>query len=186
MIKQIALIAVIAWLAWATYQHRTTQPIGVAELATAAPALAGAPVEEVIPQKHMKVSTGEPVKRGLHLSEKNITDKNVVVVAASTLGWDSHPREIITTLNTETGGLETVVVRKELPWFEPTTRGDAMLAAGLDTAGNPAGLFQVRQAVVNVKDYTLGVVGQVSHANGTAGGTTDAAAMVAIWRQWGR
>lgn len=71
-------------------------------------------------------------------------------------------------------------------WFEPTTKGDAMLAAGLDTAGNQAGLFQVRQGILNVKDFTLGAVGQISHLNGTAGGNTDAAAMAAIWYNWGR
>ena len=186
MIKRIVLIAVIAWLVWATYQHRITAPIGEAVLATAAPELAGAPIEEIILDKPIKVFTGESVKRTLHLSEKSIQNKNVVVVAASTLGWDSRPREVITTLNKETGSFETVVVRKELPWFEPTTRGDAMLAAGLDTAGNQAGLFQVRQGILNVKDFTLGAVGQIFHSNGTAGGNIDASAMAAIWYSWGR
>lgn len=104
----------------------------------------------------------------------------------SELKADDHPRDVITEFNKETGEFKTVVVTKAKPWLDPTTKGDAMLAAGLDAAGNQAGLFQVRQGVLNVKDFTLGVVGQISHANGTAGGHTDAAAMFSIWKGWGR
>lgn len=185
MIK-LVFIAAVAWLAFATYQHRNPPPIGSAEIAIEAPELEGAPIEAVIPQKPMKVRTGERVKRRLNLSEVDIKNPDWVVAAASVVKADDHPHEVITEFNKATGEFKTVDVTKAKPWLDPTTKGDAMIAAGLDTAGNQAGLFQVRQGVVNVKNYTLGVVGQISHANGTAGGTTDAAAMAAVWYNWGR
>lgn len=186
MIKRFVIIAAIAWLVFATWQHHTTPPIGEAVEATEAPEVAGVPIEEIIPTKPIKVRTGEAVKRRLNLSEVDIKNPDWTIAAASELKADDHPRDVITEFNKETGEFKTVVVTKAKPWLDPTTKGDAMLAAGLDTAGNQAGLFQVRQGVLNVKDFTLGVVGQISHANGTAGGTTDAAAMVAIWKHWGR
>lgn len=186
MIKRLAFIAIIAWLAWATWQHHTTPAIGEAVEATEAPEVAGVPIEEVIPQKPPKVRTGEAVKRRLNLSEVDIKNPDWVVAAASVVKADDHPHEVITEFNKATGEFKTVDVTKAKPWLDPTTKGDAMIAAGPNAAGGQTGLFQVRQGILNVKDFTLGVVGQISYANGTAGGTTDEALMAAAWYTWGR
>ena len=180
-----AVLFFSAWL-WHWYSQKPEASVGVAVVATEAPALKHAPVEYVIPKKPMKVRTGEKLKKKLNLSEVNIKNPDWTVAAASTLPPSEHERDVITGLNTTTGELETDVVTKPLPWIAFTTKGDVMLAGGVNASGEQAGMVQVRQGVLRIKDVTLGVVGTVSHANNGAGGHSDAAGMFAAWYGYGR
>ena len=173
-----------AW-AWHWYSQIPEAPVGVAIVATEAPALKHAAVEYITPKKPIKVRTGEAVKKKLHLSDANIKNPDWTIAAASTLPASDHDRDVVTKLNKETGELETVVINKPLPWIGFTTKGDVMLAGGLNVSGEQVGMVQVRQGLLRIKDVTLGVVGQASHVN-SIGGHSDVSGMAAIWYEWGR
>lgn len=179
----VAILVLLAFWWILNWHNQSVTPAPIP--ATESPALKGSPVEKIIPAKPMKVRSGEKVKRKLRLAEADVVNPDVSVIAASRVEPDFYPVDVITKIDKSTGETETVVVRQPLPWLALTTRGDVMLAGGLNTSGDQVGMVQVRQGLLQIKSVTIGIVGQASHTN-SAGGHTDAAGMAAIWYGWGR
>ena len=165
--KTITTIAVVAFiLAWvySALNKESEAIVGVPVIATEASALKDAPTEMIIPAKPIKVRTGEEVKRKLHLTEADVVNQDISIIAASRIKSDSHPVEVITKINKVTGETETVTVRQPLPWFEFKTSGRAGAYYGAATDLGSTVRFQAQQDLISIKAINIGIITSVDQA----------------------
>ena len=181
-----AVLFFSAWL-WHWYTQKPQAPVGVSMPAIVAPEVKGLPAVGIEVKAPLKVYAGSvKTKKKLKLPDVIVQDESKSVIASSKVEADDHDHTITTVINTATGESETLDRRDPLPLIAFTTRGDVMIAGGLNTSGDQVGMVQARQGLLRIKDVTLGLVGQVSHVNNGVGGHSDAAGMAAIWYGWGR
>ena len=172
---------------WHLYSQAPEATVGVSIPATMAPEIKSLPMVGVEIKKPVKVyAGGAKTKKKLKLPDVIVQDESKSVITSSKVEADDHAHTITTVINAETGESETLDRRDPLPWISFTTKGDAMLAGGVNASGEQAGMVQVRQGILRIKNVTLGVVGTVSHANNGIGGHSDVAGMFAAWYGYGR
>lgn len=123
--------------------------------ATPAPQVAKVSTEVVKP-KTLRVYA-PAAKKQLKLPEAVQQDNNQYVVAATKLSHDFRPRTVATTVNTETGEVNTVVRREDYPWLAVEQTGELRIDYGLKNNGERVGRLSLREDFIQTKALHAGV-----------------------------
>lgn len=128
----LAIAALIA-AGWYLWDRFTPAPAPVNQYvpATAPTQLALVPKVAIQP-KQVKVYA-QPAKAKLKLPPSMQQDPNIHVITAAKIKPGLHPQTVVTTLNAETGEIETLTRRDPLPWFRPEQTGELRLDYGYKT-----------------------------------------------------
>lgn len=183
MIEKIGVALLVLLLSIGTYElfKPNTMFESPSVPATVAPEVKGAPVVEVAIKAPVKTYQGK-TKAKLKLPAAVVTDDKTQVIAASQVKSDLHPQTVSTTINTDTGAVESYVKPEPYPWFAVETRGAISAAYGykyshVTNTVAPVGRVTVAYDVIRIKALTLGV-------QATADTDRDAFAGVAITYRW--
>ena len=142
------------------------RPVGsVSVVAGPAPALRLAPTVATPIKAPVKTYRGK-TKTNLKLPAKVIADDKQQVIAASQVKSSLRPQTISTTINTDTGAVETYVKTDPYPWFAVETRGEAKVAYGYKyshTIGMSAPIvrMQLSYDAIRIKALTAGLTATV-------------------------
>ena len=156
-------------------------PIGMAVPAAPAPEVRGI-IKLATPIKAKSVKAyPASVKKKAGIPEMLKADPAVAVVSAAQVKADDHPQTVTTTLNTDTGEVESYTRRDPLPWLAWDYRGEAGMSLGLKN-GETATRLEVRQNLFAVKAVHFGVTGTVDQT--LDGGETDSYIGIGAWYRW--
>ncbi len=151
-------------LLWFSLQQERA-PIGVVTQATPAPAVAGQAKSDIPIQSGTVKAYDLSAKRKVSLPGAVQADPHKNVIESSAVPADDHPQTVTSVIDTQTGEIETFVIREPLPLFALDYRGDAGLYLGFRN-GYGAIRAEARQAIFSVKAVHFGVIGSVESALG--------------------
>ena len=177
---ELALLAaaVVFGLLWAR-AIQSEAPVGVAVVATQAPAVADVPKQLV---ECAKLEVFAPAaKARSNLPQTVRKDPAKAVVSSSLVKADLRPHVVTVTADTTTGEVVAYDTRLPLPWVATDTRGEAGILYGY-RGGNPTLRFEARQALADVKAIKVGVI--ASYDQPINGGSGASFIGVGGWYRW--
>jgi hypothetical protein len=142
------------------------RPVGsVSVVAEQAPALRLAPTVSTPIKAPVKTFRGK-TKQNLKLPAKVIADDKQQVIAASQVKSSLRPQTISTTIDTDTGAVETYAKTDPYPWFAVETRGEAKVAYGYKYShaigtSAPIVRMQLNYDAIRIKALTAGITATV-------------------------
>lgn len=151
--KSLLILVLVMGLAYVAWLRFSPQPAPVGSIVPAKVALAAKAIPKVIRHPKAVKTYASAAKRTLQLPKLIADDKNMQVLASSSVDPDSHPHTITTLLNIETGDITTVDRREALPWLTIRRSGALGLEHDLFRQINTV---YVRQDLIQSKDLVLG------------------------------
>lgn len=112
-----------------------------------------------ITPKRLKVYN-QKAKERLSLPEQATTNHNVHVLGAARVDAGIRPVTVSTTVDAETGDVQTYSKTEPLPWVAMSHRGEAGIAYGIKSGPNgvtPNARLFVRQSLIDVKALQVGL-----------------------------
>lgn len=178
----VALCVILAGLYVYGWINRD-EPVDRAVIARPSEAVENVPRKAASMKKPLKVyEGGSALKDGLKLPPELVSNVDVEIVASSEVKASRRAHEITTTVNTQTGEVETYQVAKPLPWFEVTYDGEVGVYAGIRDLSEPSIRVEARQAFVNVKALQVQAIGSVDVPMN--GGDVSSFAGVGVVYRW--
>jgi hypothetical protein len=168
--------AAIGFFSW--YFRAPDIPAGVTVTANPAPEIKHeAPTVTIKPQA---IKVYRPaVKRRLKLPETIIADENQHVIASSETANDEHPHTITTTIDAQTGDVQTFDRTDPLPWAAVNTKSEIGIYYGMKH-GEQAVRIEGRQELLQVKALHLGAIASADMVRGS----TDTFVGFGAWARW--
>lgn len=96
-------------------------------------------------------------KQKLALPEPVASDPNIYALGANRIKPDLYPVTVTTTLDAETGEIQTYEKREPMPLLALPKRGEAGVAYGFKPDGGPVWRLYARQGLLDVKAMRVGV-----------------------------
>lgn len=146
-----ALIAVMVWAYRLGNGAADVQPKALP--ATPAPAIKRVPTVEV--QTKVVHALAPAAKRKLPLPDAVIDQPSIYALTANRVPTDVRPHTLITTLDIESGDVQTWDVPEPQPWIAPEIQGELGISYGLRD-GMPVGRISLRQNVLQIKSVRIG------------------------------
>jgi len=156
----IAAVAVGAWFA----THKAASPGAAPQDATPAPAVAKTPTEPI----HPKVVQAYPakVKQKVNLPSAMRNDPAIAVLNSSMVPPTLDGQTVTTTLNTETGQVNTMISANPSPWLAGESTGSIRLDYGMKNGGRKVGRLSATENLFQIKSVHLGAAGAL-YSDGT-------------------
>jgi len=174
----VAAIVLSAAYLYAWYNKPPAIPAGVT--------IEAVPAAEVKKEEKVDVVVKAPVKvykpgiKGKLKLPANITsDDNQHVLASSKTANDERPHTITTTINQQTGEVQTFDRTDSLPWISMNHKSEIGAYVGYKL-GEPAIRIEGRQELLQVKEVHMGAI---ASADMTRAGT-DGFIGIGAWARW--
>lgn len=138
------------------------QKVNETVIATKAPEVKLEPTVDT-PIKSIK-SYKSNIKKKLKLPQAVVEDEHKLVIASSKVQSDDHPHTITSTINTQTGEVETFDRKDPLPWIAFNQKTEISAAYGYKYSNRQSGLvgrFGARHEFMQSKNMGLGITGSV-------------------------
>jgi len=152
------LLLIIMSLIWYIF---TPKPASVGEWhqEPSAPEIKGIPKENITPSK---VAVYSPIaKSKLDLPPDVQNDKDKYVLSTSKLPTDTHPQDVVTIIDKNTGNTETLVRREPYPWLAAEQSGEFRFDYGMKNGGVKVGRFSLHEDLIQVKALHAGINGSL-------------------------
>lgn len=166
----LAACGVCAWIFWPF----GPAPVSRTQTATTAPEVRQ--VEKVAITPPVVKAYAPKAKARLKLPAAVQVAPSIYALTASQVKADDRPHTIITTLDEDTGEVETYDRPDPLPWLAPETRGELGISYGLRD-GHPMGRLSVRQNLLQIKSLRLGSQASIDQDGQWFAG-------VGVWYRW--
>ena len=138
------------------------QKVNETVIATKAPEIKLEPTVST-PVKVVKTYKSK-IKKKLKLPKEVIDNEHKLVIASNKVQADDHPHTITSTINTQTGEVETFDRKDPLPWIAFNQRTEVTAAYGYKysrTQQGMVGRFGARHEFIQSKNMGLGITGSV-------------------------
>jgi len=132
-----------------------TAPVGEYIPAKVAPPVKHVPMVEITPKKPLHVYHPS-AKKKLKLSDEQINNQAIVVVAANQVLSDPHPQTIVTTLDQNTGQFKSITRRDPYPWMAAEQTGYMRIGYGFKSSGAKVVRLAASEDLVQILGWNIG------------------------------
>lgn len=156
----IAVAAIAASIVlWFSLRKPDPAPRTAPMEAHAATVVADSKPQEIQPKKVMAYPAKVKEKAALPDSMKQ--DPNIVVLDSSRVEASDRDQTVTSTLNTQTGAVETIVSEDPDPWFQLEAKNEARLSYGIKNGMKTVGRASVSADMLEIKSVHFGVNGSL-------------------------
>ncbi len=166
----ISLAAVAGIAAWFYFVPKVSQT-GEYKQAQISPQVENVPKETV--QSKVQVYAAA-AKKKLGLTKAKQNDSSIAVLDSSKLPPSDHPQTVTTTLDTDTGTIETEVKQEPLPLIAAEQTGYIRIGYGIKTGRGKIARISISENLIQIKSLHAGLDASIdTDGTGYAGAHID-------------